>query len=359
MDEEISTTELASSRVPFSFLDPGMQVAICLQVVILIIIGLVGLFGNTLTIIAIVRTKSLRITTNYFLANLAIADILICVIIDPFYIVSLLYRGWPLSGAFCKTVGAITCLTLAASVINLLAISVNRYYCIVRTKLYASLFNSRRTVMYCLAIWGISFLTIVLPSAGVGDFGFNESQMICAYPPTEEAWIYQIVSMVIMFMASTIVILFCYYNIYKKMQDSTRRTRSTSTSSEHISNVNNVVDKKSTFARMKSHRSANVMVPKTRDIRVAKTLLIVLLTFVICWTPSVTLTVFDKNYMAPDLLRQMFSILALTNSSVNPFIYAWRNRSFRQAYIRIIKCRHWLKPGQYDTEKPEDSTTRL
>ncbi|XP_071944255.1 uncharacterized protein [Antedon mediterranea] len=362
-DVTFSTDDVAPSRMSFELLSTGYQVAICLQVILLIIISMVGLLGNTLTIIAIFRTKSLRITTNYFLINLAIADILVCVIIEPFYIVSLIYRGWPMSTEFCKTIGALTCLSLAASVINLLAISVNRYYCIVKNKLYAMVFSSNRTIIYCLVIWAISFLSIVLPSAGVGDFGFNEHLMICGYPATHASYVYQIVSMVIMFVASTCVIVYCYCNIYKRMQDSSRRTqRITSTNSESNSNINCVEEKKSTFSRMKSHKSSNMtMLPKKRDLQVAKTLLIVLLTFVICWTPSVLLTVFDKYYKAPDLLRQITAILALTNSSVNPFIYAWRNRGFRLAYIRIIKCRHWLRPGEdeHDVSKMDSTTNKI
>lgn len=52
--------------------------------VIFFIVGLVGFFGNLCTIAVIIRTPTLHSQTNYFLANLALSDLLLICVGVPF-----------------------------------------------------------------------------------------------------------------------------------------------------------------------------------------------------------------------------------------------------------------------------------
>lgn len=49
-----------------------------------IIIFMLGLIGNTLVCFVIIRNKSMHTVTNYFILNLALSDILLCIFAVPF-----------------------------------------------------------------------------------------------------------------------------------------------------------------------------------------------------------------------------------------------------------------------------------
>ena len=68
-------------------------------------------------------------------------------------------------------------------------------------------------------------------------------------------------------------------------------------------------------------------------------LVIVILLFAICWGPTVTdnvLTAFGYleryNYGAVKYVRQAFSLMSYANSCVNPIVYAFMSKNFRQSF---------------------------
>ncbi|XP_071944066.1 melatonin receptor type 1A-like [Antedon mediterranea] len=336
------------------------QVLLIVEIIILIILCVVGLFGNLLTIVAIVRTNKLRITENYFLVNLALADIIVCVIIEPFYLLTLISGRWPFSSnTFCAILAAMAVVALSSSVLNLLAIAVNRYFCIVQNQRYATLYTTRRTIFYCVMIWVGSISSTIIP-AGFGILGFDEPYLGCGFIDSDESWMYQTISMVILFTFSIITFVFCYYNIWKEAHMSSTRTKqcSSSNTTSQVCLAGSV----GTLTKLQKHLSKSKLNQQTREIQVAKTSFIVLSAFIICWTPFVLLVVFDRTHVAPGVFAPMFILLELANSSINPFIYAWRNQQFRNTYKRIFTCRHFFEKSVKDVsprQRTDDLTTKL
>ncbi|XP_036746593.1 sphingosine 1-phosphate receptor 4 [Manis pentadactyla] len=77
--------------------------------------------------------------------------------------------------------------------------------------------------------------------------------------------------------------------------------------------------------------------------RLLKTVLMILLAFVVCWGPLFGLLladVFGTNDWAQEYLRGMDWILALAvlNSAVNPLIYSFRSREVCQAVLGFLCC---------------------
>ncbi|XP_071944065.1 octopamine receptor beta-2R-like [Antedon mediterranea] len=334
------------------------QVLLIVESIILSILCVVGLFGNLLTIVAIVRTNKLRITGNYFLVNLALADIIVCVIIEPFYLLTLISDRWPFSSkTFCVILAAMAIIALVSSVLNLLAIAVNRYFCIVQNQRYATLYTTCRSIFYCVMIWVGSFILVLPAGSAIDVFGYNEYLVACGIKATNDSWIYQIITMLIMFAFSMMTFFFCYYKICKTVQMSSRRSRRRKNSTTSQVSVASSVR---TLHKLQRNLS-KYMKKQNREIKVAKTSFIILITFMICWTPAVLQVVFDRNHSAPSVLVHAFALLSLANSSVNPFIYAWRNRHFRNAYKRIITCRHFFgrskEEASTSNSKNNDSST--
>eukprot|EP00057_Strongylocentrotus_purpuratus_P004022 XP_003727854.1 PREDICTED: galanin receptor type 1-like [Strongylocentrotus purpuratus] len=93
-----------------------------------------------------------------------------------------------------------------------------------------------------------------------------------------------------------------------------------------------------------SLRQRQVSALRQVQSRVLQTLLIVVITFIICWTPDqfgflvFNLGIVPFTHLFSPLYR-CFVILAFANSCVNPFIYAARMPRFRKA----LKDLFWIK----------------
>ena len=57
------------------------------------IVFALGIIGNTLVVLIVYRNKRMHNVTNYFIVNLCIADILVCVFVLPITLLSNLYSG--------------------------------------------------------------------------------------------------------------------------------------------------------------------------------------------------------------------------------------------------------------------------
>ena len=57
------------------------------------VVFVVGVVGNTLVVYVICRYPSMRSVTNFFIVNLAVADVLVCLFCLPFTLVSNIFTG--------------------------------------------------------------------------------------------------------------------------------------------------------------------------------------------------------------------------------------------------------------------------
>ena len=66
----------------------------------IIILG--AMIGNALIVVVVMRNKKMQSTTNFFIVNLAVADILVTVCCTWVHLVNNLTEGWVLGNFFCK-----------------------------------------------------------------------------------------------------------------------------------------------------------------------------------------------------------------------------------------------------------------
>ncbi|KXJ68538.1 hypothetical protein RP20_CCG002821 [Aedes albopictus] len=98
----------------------------CLGVFLSIVIFL-SVAGNILVCIAIYTERSLRRIGNLFLASLAIADLFVASLVMTFAGVNDLLGYWIFGAQFCDTWVAFDVMCSTASILNLCAISLDRY----------------------------------------------------------------------------------------------------------------------------------------------------------------------------------------------------------------------------------------
>ncbi len=86
----------------------------------------ISLVGNSLVVWAVVCHQRMRTVTNYFLVNLALADISMASFNVVFNCIFMLRSDWIFGKHYCTFNNFVAYLTVAASVFTLVAISADR-----------------------------------------------------------------------------------------------------------------------------------------------------------------------------------------------------------------------------------------
>ncbi|MGH0180526.1 UNVERIFIED_CONTAM: hypothetical protein FKN15_004474 [Acipenser sinensis] len=97
--------DLASGGTGFLIADItkllGVQITLIAAYSLIILLGLVG---NSLVIYMIIKYKNMRTVTNYFIANLALADLMVDSLCLPFTLVYTLLDEWKFGAVMCHLV---------------------------------------------------------------------------------------------------------------------------------------------------------------------------------------------------------------------------------------------------------------
>ncbi|CAH1796947.1 unnamed protein product [Owenia fusiformis] len=131
---------------------------------ILSIFPILTVFGNILVVIAVYRERNLRTVTNYFIVSLALADIGVAVLVMPFAIYVEIVGVWTFGDQLCDAWVSLDVMFCTASILNLTAISVDRFIAVTQPIKYAKHKNSRRVWVMLALAWFIS-IAIASPIA--------------------------------------------------------------------------------------------------------------------------------------------------------------------------------------------------
>jgi hypothetical protein len=97
------------------------------SIVIFALAFLVGVTGNSIVVFVMVGDRKSRSVTTLFLVSLAAADLFFLLICVPCELIKhFLFNMIPIGSGVCKTIGFIEILTGMASVLNLMAVSIER-----------------------------------------------------------------------------------------------------------------------------------------------------------------------------------------------------------------------------------------
>ncbi|XP_057605831.1 D(2) dopamine receptor isoform X1 [Hippopotamus amphibius kiboko] len=164
-------------------------------------------FGNVLVCMAVSREKALQTTTNYLIVSLAVADLLVATLVMPWGVYLEVVGEWKFSRIHCDIFVTLDVMMCTASILNLCAISIDRYTAVAMPMLYNTRYSSKRRVTVMIAIvWVLSF-TISCPLL----FGLNntdQNECIIANPA------FVVYSSIVSFYVPFIVTLLVYIKIY-------------------------------------------------------------------------------------------------------------------------------------------------
>ncbi|XP_071157126.1 melatonin receptor type 1B-A-like [Mytilus edulis] len=279
----------------------------------LVVSCITGLIGNTLVIGAVMISKKLRTTGNMFIVNLAIADFIVILIVEPFNYIGIINGAGPYieNVWLCHFVAIICVMACVCSMMNLAAVAVNRYIMINKFQLYKRIFTKRKTILMCTSLWFIAFL-IELPNlTGWGGHTFDLKTLGCSFDRLISLSYTIFLSVTALYIPLSLI-LFCYVKIYLYVRQSRR----------HIA-----MSVKCKTRNKKGRKD---------EVRLARTFFIVFISFLICWTPYDLTLFLDRSDKWPSWLYILFMQVGHFNSSVNSILYGLTNRHFREGYKQFL-----------------------
>lgn len=138
-----------------------------LRWVVLVAFIALTICGNVLVCLAVATSRRLHQISSCFILSLAVTDLLLGLLVMPLSAMLELRNGrWPLGGVFCNIYMSLDVMLCSASILTLLAISVDRYLAITSPLCYPRRVTPRRVAITLTAIWtcslAVSFVSINL-----------------------------------------------------------------------------------------------------------------------------------------------------------------------------------------------------
>ena len=160
--------ENATCPTSFSELTWSDPRSIVIFMILCLIIVLV-ILGNTLVIVAICTNSKLRTVTNYLVVSLAVADLTLGIVVLPFSATLEVFGLWVFGRQMCSIWLATDVWMCTASILNLCAISLDRYIAVTKPMRYSSIITSRKGKLLIAGVWLVSFLICLPPLIGWND----------------------------------------------------------------------------------------------------------------------------------------------------------------------------------------------
>ncbi|XP_026174663.1 trace amine-associated receptor 1-like [Mastacembelus armatus] len=281
-------------------------------VLVYIFLGLLSIstiFGNLLVIISITYFKQLHTPTNCLVLSLAVADLLVGVLVFPFSMVFTVTSCVYHEDLFCKIRDSFDVSLCTSSILNLCCISIDRYYAVCQPLTYRTKINIHVTVIMILVSWSVSVLI------GIGIIIAGFSQGTCEEVCSTDVALANTMGPVFSFYLPAIIILCIYLKIFLVAQ-------------KQLNSIQNT-----TCQHAKPGATASKM-----ERKATKTLATVMGVFLLCLTPYFLCIVFQPlaNNSPPVPVIEALNWLTLSNSTLNPLIYAFFYSWFRAAFRMII-----------------------
>ncbi|CAF97490.1 unnamed protein product, partial [Tetraodon nigroviridis] len=176
-------------------------------------------FGNVLVCMAVSREKALQTTTNYLIVSLAVADLLVATLVMPWVVYLEVVGEWRFSKIHCDIFVTLDVMMCTASILNLCAISIDRYTAVAMPMLYNTRYSSRRRVTVMISVvWVLSFAISCPLLFGLNNTATRDESLCVIANPA-----FVVYSSIVSFYVPFIITLLVYVQIYVVLRKRRKR----------------------------------------------------------------------------------------------------------------------------------------
>uniref|UniRef100_S4RZV7 Adrenoceptor alpha 1Bb n=1 Tax=Petromyzon marinus TaxID=7757 RepID=S4RZV7_PETMA len=309
---------IGSSNVTSPAVEPRRAVTLALVLGAFIIFAI----ATILVVLSVVCNKHLRTVTNYFIINLASADLLLSTTVLPFSATFEILGYWVFGRIFCDIWAALDVLCCTASIMSLCAI---------------------RVLLILIAVWVLAIVISVGPLLGWKEPA-PPDETVCEITEVPG---YALFSAMGSFYIPLVILLAMYCRVYvaarrqtKSLEEGIKRERSSS--SEEVTLKEKKAAVLEIYGLFRSSLSVRFM-KFSREKKAAKTLGIVVGVFILCWLPFFIALPIAPGSFFPSVRpsQTVFKVvfwLGYFNSCINPLIYPCSSQEFKRAFLRALRC---------------------
>ncbi|XP_041981276.1 G-protein coupled receptor moody isoform X2 [Aricia agestis] len=306
----------------------------------------VGLFGNLLTVVALLKCPKVRNVAAAFIISLCVADFLFCAMVLPFAISGFWTRTWPHGDVLCKLVPFLRYGNVGVSLLSIALITLNRYIMIAHHSWYGRVYRKHNIALMIVFSWMFSYGMQIPTLIGIwGKFDYDAELGTCSIIPDENGRSAKTALFVIAFIVPALLIFICYARIFWVVHSSEVRMREHQRT-QHASSgtLNNGVEKRSTIKDTRETKA------RRNEWRITKMVLAIFLSFLVCYLPITIAKVADSHVHFP-VFHVAGYLLLYASACVNPIIYVIMNAQYRAAYAAALCCPRipGLTSGAYPT----------
>ncbi|XP_065646427.1 alpha-1A adrenergic receptor [Hydra vulgaris] len=342
----------------------------------LVICIILGLIGNLVVLITILKYRKLQTITNYFVLNLSITDLLFIICCMPTIIITTIAEKWLLGDVVCNIIGFLNVLLCTNSIWNLVMISINRYLNVAKPKRIKEIYTRKKTILMIISVWIVSGIVSVPPllnwssykpgpnfctvdRKGAKSFYFLILFIMYILPLLILASLYSCIFFILKKKEKNIL-LKCNINyiehsdckgkasIHKNdllpCQAGNKRISHKKIMINYFINKNNDTYKVSVKKAQNHNKKLQKRVKLYKQYQITRRLIVLVLSFFLCWTPFfigsflITFGVENKKNFSFTTFGVMCGCLS---SISNPFIYSM-NGSFRN-HLRKLSRKYFNK----------------
>ncbi|XP_781363.2 nociceptin receptor-like [Strongylocentrotus purpuratus] len=291
-----------------------------------------GILGNSLVVVGVIVTPKLQTPTNVLVVNLAIADLLTCMVL-PFQMYGILKDGDTFMRA-CSFVGAVHYVTFTCSAVTLVLIAINRCHVITKNIHTPVSLNTHKKQQLFLAIlsWILACLYNYIPIYvfKLTEYAYYPPYKQCFTSLTETSDFYHYF-LAVLIGSHILIMLGCYIRILVHVRQQRKLLL-------YFGSSRSQVEQQQHIERLSQ-----------REVSVTKNLFSVVIAFICCTVPTAV------TFAIPGVrLAGIYTTAILFfNNCINPVFYAFRHPVFKKFFkrlfvrtLQIVSCPRKIVPTE-------------
>ncbi|XP_065750265.1 substance-K receptor [Phocoena phocoena] len=281
---------------------------------------LVAVMGNAAVIWIILARWRMRTVTNYFIVNMALADLCMAAFNAAFNFVYASHNIWYFGRTFCYFQNLFPITAMFVSIYSMTTSAADRYMAIVHP--FQPRLSAPSTRAVIAGLWPVA-LALAFPHCFYCPITMDRGATKCV---VASHLLYHLVVIALIYFLP-LVVTFVAYSVIGL----TLWRRSVPGYEVHGTNLRHLQAEKS-----------------------VKTMVLVVVTFAICWLPYhlfFILGSFQEDIYCHKFIQQVYLALfwlAMSSTMYNPITYCCLNHRFRSGFRPAYRCYPWVTPTEED-----------